>query len=134
MLCIIGLGIFIMGARMWYKQWNLMKKCTRPTNGIITGIKKREIPVSPKKGPASAKTHNLEYEYSVNDIKYRREAQYPKTESYAKSMVGLKVTLYYDINNPGNSFLLQEKTAEYTAMLITAAGIVIMLFSYANFT
>ena len=132
-LCLIGLGITVMGVRKWYRSWKLMKRCTKPIEGIITGIKKRENPDSQKRELSLSKTHNPEYKISVAGVEYSREAQYPKSESYAQSMIGLKVMVYYNVNDPNESFLIFEKTAEYTAMFITAVGIVVMLFSYSIF-
>ena len=130
-LCIFGLFVTIKGGRMWFKQVMVQKDCRKFVEGKITGKRKHMLEESEKENKNQLYTFYLTYTYTVEGVEYSREVPQPKTENFIDSIMGDNVFVYYDAKNPKRSFIAQEKVPEYYGMLITAVGIVILIFAPA---
>ena len=129
--CIFGLFVTIKGGRMWFKQVMIQKHCNKWVEGKITGKRKHMLEESEKENKKQLYTFYLTYTYTVQGVEYSREVPLPKAESFIDSVMGDNVFVYYDIKDPKRSFIAQEKVPEYYGMLITAIGIVILIFAPA---
>ncbi|MDR1642978.1 MAG: DUF3592 domain-containing protein [Clostridiales bacterium] len=126
LIFVFGVAFAGMGVFFTLKHQKLKKICTAQTDGYVQDIVQEESRSSNDDGTETSTTmHYPVFAYSVNGSQHVKRSSTGSART--KLVIGQKVTVFYNPEEPGQHYVLEDKASSTSGIVFMIAGVVIMI-------